>query len=351
MKIKKTIGELLIDYGLIDNGSIAQALKLQKTTGLRLGELLVRMRKVSMEDLEWVLSKQIDTPYVFVDENGLDMELVQRFPVKFLLKNSILPVFETEAGIWIVTSDPFNAPAFDYLKNKSGKEIHVSSGNAGKIEAILKKLIPRGAEQALVSYLEELFPRINNTSFYRLDFLLGANLGISLSGCGITRPMPPIEEKFEADRIFMALETMRVPFLYSEGTDGKGTVLSIYPVLNRACPERYPAVLGLFCLCKPDEIVLTDAQVNGLPNFFYSSGPLEEYPYFSLTGGGPVNGKAIFAADSAPAGVDGCHVKGYRPGLCPDCGGAGCKSCAGLGYSFARIEGIYPSSELKNRHG
>ena len=351
METKKTIGELLIEFGLIDSQSVTQALKLQKATGLRLGELLVRMRKVSMEDLEWVLSRQIDTPYVFIDEKGLDMELIKRYPIQFLLKNSILPVFETDAGIWIVTSDPFNTSAFDYLKNKSGKDIKVSSGNAGKIESVLKKFIPGDSGQALVSYLEDLFPRIKNTSFYRLDFLLAGNLGVSLYGGGITRPMPSIKERFEADAIFRALEIMRVPFLYSLATDGNDPVLSVYPVLNRFHLNKFPAVLGLFGLCRPDEIVLTDAQVCGLPNFFHSAASLEEYLYFSLAGTGLEHDKTIFTADSAPSGGAGYFIKGYRPGVCPSCGGSGCNNCAGLGYSFIQMEGLYSSSELKNRHG
>ena len=58
----KDIGTLLLEYGLIVEKDLSEGVKLQKETGLRLGEALVQLGKVSMEDIDWVLSKQLDIP-------------------------------------------------------------------------------------------------------------------------------------------------------------------------------------------------------------------------------------------------------------------------------------------------
>jgi hypothetical protein len=75
----KDIGTLLLEYGLIAEKDLTEGVKLQKETGLRLGEALVQLGKISMEDIDWVLSKQLDIPFVIVEDISPNYELLNKF--------------------------------------------------------------------------------------------------------------------------------------------------------------------------------------------------------------------------------------------------------------------------------
>ena len=81
----KDIGTLLREYGLINDGDLQEGIRLQKETGLRLGESLARLGKVKMEDIEWVLSKQLDIPFVIVEDITVNTDLLKKFEKNFLL--------------------------------------------------------------------------------------------------------------------------------------------------------------------------------------------------------------------------------------------------------------------------
>jgi len=82
----KDIGTLLLEYGLITDNDLKEGVKLQKETGLRLGEALAKLGKISMEDIDWVLSKQLDIPFVIVEDITPNYDLLSRFRKEFLIE-------------------------------------------------------------------------------------------------------------------------------------------------------------------------------------------------------------------------------------------------------------------------
>ena len=75
----KDLGTLLQEYGLITGNDLEEGLTLQKESGLRLGEALAQLGKISAEDIEWVLSKQLDVPFVIVDDVTVNPDLLYKF--------------------------------------------------------------------------------------------------------------------------------------------------------------------------------------------------------------------------------------------------------------------------------
>jgi len=76
MPIRKPIGQLLLDKGLVDKEQIQRALEYQQKSGddLRLGEILVKFGYVSQEDVLACLGEQFDVEVVDVqpgDEAGI----------------------------------------------------------------------------------------------------------------------------------------------------------------------------------------------------------------------------------------------------------------------------------------
>lgn len=346
---KKSIGTLLLEYGIIGNEELEDGLRLQKETGLRLGEALVKLGKVTAEDIDWILSKQLDIPFVIVDDLCIDRELAQKFPKDFLIKNRILPVYENDEELAIITDDPFNHEAFVFMEGLAQKRLKLSSGSGGTIEAVLKKTLRKGGAPALISQIKAVLKKIENTSFYRIDLLSGEDRSvISIFGCGILRTVSSVNEAFRKEDIFRAFDAVGLPFLYDEHTNENMTFLSIYPLSNTAPHAQFPLVLGSCGLWLPPSTAFTDAGVYAVPHLFHSAYPVPGYPYFSVKGKTPPSGQMVYTVDAAPPDFENYHLKIRVPRKCGRCEGAGCDRCKDLGYEFREADGIYSFGDLKD---
>lgn len=76
---EQQIGALLIDAGKITPEDAERVLRLQKESGLRFGEAAVRLRLVNEADIQQVLSRQFEYPYVHSPQSGVDAEVVAAY--------------------------------------------------------------------------------------------------------------------------------------------------------------------------------------------------------------------------------------------------------------------------------
>jgi type IV pilus assembly protein PilB len=346
----KDIGTLLREYGLINDEDLQEGIRLQKETGLRLGESLARLGKVKMEDIEWVLSKQLDIPFVIVEDITVNTDLLKKFEKNFLLKNRILPLYETDAQISIVTDDPFNRPAIDIINQLFRKKVDISTGSGNKIEDLLRVSFEKVGLPELVAAIRDITSTIRETSFYRIDFLLDENsCRIWVFGSKILRAVKTIHGAFKKEDIYKAYDCLDVVFLYHEAFSDKKVFLSTYPLENRMDSAHVPSVLGIYGLYIPDDITFTDAHVYGTSHFFHSDNPVQGYPFFSTKRDRPVDGNMIFTLDAVSRDFKENYVSAYLPEVCSSCHGGGCDACRDLGHEFKKIEGVYSSDDLEER--
>ena len=351
METKKTIGQLLIDFGKINVSDLAEGLKLQKKYGLRLGETLIKLGKVTKADIEWTISKQLDIPHVVVEQINLDPVLINKFPKALLLKNNILPMYETDEDIAVATDDPLNKEALETFERISGKTLKVAGSNGEKIEQTLKQFFKKEGVTTITSELEEIVEHLKGTSFYRIDFIFDAHhCRINAFGHGVIKKLITLDHTIKKEEIYNAFDSLNIPFLYDEHKNASCVFLSVYPVINNIQDLSFPAVLGVFGLFLPDNTTFTDMNVQGIPNILTSDTPIEGYAYFSIKNKIKNYRKSIFTVDSFPEDLDSLHVNMALPKICKACKGEGCEKCNNLGYDdFDKIEGEFSSKSFINK--
>lgn len=351
MEKKNTVGSLLLEYGKITDAELKEGLRLQQETGRRLGEILIDMGTITPQDIEWILSKQLDIPFIIVDESSIDKDLLLAFPKDFLQTNRILPMYETDDEIAIVTDDPFNNEAFSTIEKHRKKYINLSAGNGDAIDAILRKAFRKEGSSELISMLQDIIIKLRGTCLYRLDFLdTGEGLMINAYGFGILRNMSELQCSYSRQDIIKSLDALNIKFLYHDmqNTEETGFALCIYIIEDILEPTAYPAVLGTFGLGLPDGVVLTALKSKGLPRTIESDTPLKGYPYlYSRAVEDPVE-VAIFTIDNAPIDYKNYYVKASLPSRCAECDGVGCQECSFLGLKFKSVEGVYSYSDIIN---
>jgi len=72
---KETIGAMLLEMGKIDRKEAARIARFQLENGIRFGEAAVQLGLAAPADIEQVLARQFDYPYLRMDQGGYPREL------------------------------------------------------------------------------------------------------------------------------------------------------------------------------------------------------------------------------------------------------------------------------------
>jgi len=106
---RKELGHLLVEQGLLKEQQLAQALTFQKQTGKPLGEVLVELNLVGVEDVTRARASQVDAAYVMMDDVAVDKEILALIPAAVAHKYALLPIGKTPDGTLKIIVAAWNA--------------------------------------------------------------------------------------------------------------------------------------------------------------------------------------------------------------------------------------------------
>jgi len=122
-KIELRIGEFLVELGLITNDDLDRAIGLQKQSGVKktIGEVLVENGFIEEPSLMEVLSYQLGLPYYELEISLLNTRLLRRVPPKLYSVHQFLPVGRVEGKVTVAFVDPMNRESLDAAQKAFGK--------------------------------------------------------------------------------------------------------------------------------------------------------------------------------------------------------------------------------------
>ena len=110
------LGELLVREKLISLQQLRQAQDEQKKSGKNLGYALSKLGYVSDNEITSFLSQQYRVPAINLDEYELDPEIVKLVPKETCEKHKVIAVQRAGQAIVLAMADPTNLPAMDDIK-------------------------------------------------------------------------------------------------------------------------------------------------------------------------------------------------------------------------------------------
>ena len=110
------IGDLLLDEGLITQEQLDQALSEQRSSGARLGYVLVKMGFVRELEITKMLARQYRVPAVDLSQFEVDEKIVNLIPSDVALKHTVLPLKRDGRTLTVAMVEPANAQILDDLK-------------------------------------------------------------------------------------------------------------------------------------------------------------------------------------------------------------------------------------------
>jgi len=122
-KQRKRLGEILVEWGVVTQPGIDEALQHAQEQHLRIGEALVELGLADEEDITKALARQYDMEYIDLDQNVVVPSEMEIIPDDLIRKHLVLPLEKTENRIKVVITDPLDLETLDMLRFRLNAEL------------------------------------------------------------------------------------------------------------------------------------------------------------------------------------------------------------------------------------
>ncbi|TBL80222.1 GspE/PulE family protein [Paenibacillus thalictri] len=123
MVVRKRIGDLLVEAGLLTDEQLKTALKEQRETKMRLGEFLIERNYITEQQFIEVLEFQLGIPHVQLYRQKIDQKVINIIPQRLAEQHQVLPIRTEGNKLILAMADPLDYFAIDELRMSTGFRI------------------------------------------------------------------------------------------------------------------------------------------------------------------------------------------------------------------------------------
>jgi len=139
-KHHKKLGEMLVHYKIITTKQLEEGLEIQKNTEKRIGEILIGLRRVTQDEINWVLGKQLNLPYVQVNVDNIDIQLSKNISENALKKFKAIPIMELNDELVVAMADPTDEEAIEMIKEVTKRKLKIVLASFKNIDETIDRI-------------------------------------------------------------------------------------------------------------------------------------------------------------------------------------------------------------------
>lgn len=144
-KRRKRVGELLMEWGVINDAQLAEGLKHANTTDKRIGEALVELEFAEEDDVTKALAVQFDMEYVDLTQNVIVPGALDLLPRDLIAKQLVLPLSRENGRIKIIITDPLDLETLDLIRFRLNCDVECAIASRSKVQRFLDTFLrPEG---------------------------------------------------------------------------------------------------------------------------------------------------------------------------------------------------------------
>ncbi|MBN2420183.1 MAG: Flp pilus assembly complex ATPase component TadA [Deltaproteobacteria bacterium] len=136
---RRKVGELLIETGLLRTEQLEEALKVQRDTGKRLGDILISMKFISEEEMALALALQLKIEYVDLGDNNINAKILEIIPKEVAFKFTCIGIGLENNILEVAMADPLDLNMIKDLQFITGYNIKPTISTASQILDVLQK--------------------------------------------------------------------------------------------------------------------------------------------------------------------------------------------------------------------
>lgn len=133
-------GELLLSKGLLNRRELTEALNEQRSRGGRIGEIIVKLKMVSDEDVRSALAEHLSTEHVHLDGKEIDMNIARLVPEALAKRFNLVAIDEKDGKVLVAMADPLDIVATDTITMKTGRDIQPVLSSLREIRQTIEKV-------------------------------------------------------------------------------------------------------------------------------------------------------------------------------------------------------------------
>ena len=137
--IKKRLGEVLIERGLISHEQLDQALAVQKKEGGLVGEILIKMGSVTDDSIAWALAVQYGIPYLPVLQYEIPEEMTKLVSKETAEKYRLVPLDRIGGILTVAMSNPLNAKAVEEVQSITALKVQIFVTTASDLNQTIER--------------------------------------------------------------------------------------------------------------------------------------------------------------------------------------------------------------------
>jgi type IV pilus assembly protein PilB len=135
--IKKRLGELLVEQGLLTNEQVQDALRLQHQSGLLFGETLVQNKLITEEKIVGVLVNQFGIPYILPSQYQISKDLLEIFEPAMMRRYQFVPMDSIGSALVIAIAGSLTEDILHEIEGQTGCTLQLFLTKMSEINTVL----------------------------------------------------------------------------------------------------------------------------------------------------------------------------------------------------------------------
>ncbi len=144
-KQRKKLGEILVEWGIVDDATVTEGLEYGMEHGKRIGEALIELGKCSEDDVVKALATQFGLEYIDLDHHPADKRILDVIPSKLIEEYHVLPYAEDGERLKVIITDPLDLETLDLIRFRINREVVPLLAPLSKVKRFIEKFVnPEG---------------------------------------------------------------------------------------------------------------------------------------------------------------------------------------------------------------
>jgi type IV pilus assembly protein PilB len=144
---RKHLGEILFKAGVVDKQAIIDSIKQAKSTGKRLGQVLLEKKLIDEETLTKALAKQFGLKYTNLDPATIPPGYANIIPQDLIKRHNIVPLKLENGRLQLIIGDPLDLDMMDAVRLRTKADLECFLASASKIRAFLDQTVDQDSQQ------------------------------------------------------------------------------------------------------------------------------------------------------------------------------------------------------------
>ncbi len=140
---RKKLGDILLEWGLIDQPKLDHATQTAKTTNRRLSDTLIEMELVDEDQIAKATALQFELEYVDLDQHVVTQESLSLIPQDIIRRHLVLPVSHENGRLKVVIHDPLDLDTMDLLRFRLNTELDCVLAPKSKIKRFIDTFLDK----------------------------------------------------------------------------------------------------------------------------------------------------------------------------------------------------------------